>query len=110
MDGVPIEHQGGVGIRRQLASLAAFVIGEEQEAPLVHSFQQDHSRRRASRGRGGGEGHGIGLRYARPFDGAEPAAELLEGICVESALGKARWLCQIPVYALSGKLEVPWKK
>ena len=38
VDVAPIKHQGGVRIRRQLAGLAAFVVGEEEEAALVDSF------------------------------------------------------------------------
>jgi len=104
--GVPIEHQGGVRIRGQFARFAAVVIGEEEEAAGIHSFEQDHARGRASAGSARGEGHGVGFGHACPLDGAEPAAELLKGIWVEGALRKT---LQISVYALSGKLEVPWK-
>jgi hypothetical protein len=38
VDGVPIEDQSGVRIRSKFARLAAFVIGEEEEAALVHAF------------------------------------------------------------------------
>ena len=35
----PVKYQSRMPIRRQLLSLAAFVVGEEQEAALIDSFE-----------------------------------------------------------------------
>lgn len=81
----------------KLPPLAAFVIGEEQEAAFIDSLEQDHSRRRAAALRDGRERHGVGFGQRGALDGVEPSVELLNGVRVEAALGETRWLCQIPV-------------
>jgi len=110
VDFAPIKYQGGMWIQGQLPPLAALIIGEEKEAPLIDSLEQNHSRRRAAAASTCRERHRIWFQQPGAFDCAKPAVELLNGITVEGALGKARWLCQTPVYALSGKLEVQWKR
>ena len=80
VDLAPVKYQGGMGIRGQLLPLTAFVIGKEEEAALIDSLEQDHSRRWAAAGRSGRESHSVRFGEPGAFDGAEPAAELLNGV------------------------------
>lgn len=93
----PVEDQGGSRIGGEFAALAAQVVGEEDEAVLVHAFEQDHAGGDLAVRRGGGEGHGVGLREAGANGGAEPLLELADGVRIEAGRIEAGFGCQVPV-------------
>ena len=76
----PIEHQGGAGIELQLYSLLTSVVGEEHEAALVRSLEQDHPDRGSAFPGRGGQGHRIRLHDLRLARLGKPALELGDGI------------------------------
>lgn len=80
---LPVEDEGGTGVRGQFPALAAEVIGEEDEAVRIEAFEQDHAGGRVTIGGGGGEGHGVGLVDAGLQGFIEPAAELFDGVGVD---------------------------
>ena len=75
---MPDEREGDVRIGRELPSLAAFVVGEEDESAVFHAFQQDGAGRGAAVGRDGGRNHGRRFVLAAMQGIVEPAGELLE--------------------------------
>ena len=62
---VPEEDEGGVGVGLELAGLAALVVGEEREAPLVGAAKQDHPRGGAALRRGRRERHRVRFGVSR---------------------------------------------
>ena len=76
----PVPAERRARILRQLAPLAAVVVGEELEAALVDTLEQHHTRARRTGGVGGGERHRsrIGWRILR--EAREQGLELGDGI------------------------------
>src|SRR6185312_1986928 len=67
---LPVKAERRPGMREQLASLAALVIGVEHEPACIDVLEQDDARRRMSGVVDGGERHGGGLRQERPIHAA----------------------------------------
>jgi tRNA1Val (adenine37-N6)-methyltransferase len=86
LDGGPEEDERGAGVGGQLGALAAPVVGEEDEAPVVHALEEHGAGGRVAVGGGGGEGHGVGLVHLGAACLVEPAGELPEGIGMHLAL------------------------
>ena len=76
----PEEKQGGGGVRRELASLAAMVVREEGEAAGVEHLEEDDAGRGPAVGTDGGERHRVGLVQLRFRRLGEPVLELPVGI------------------------------
>ena len=89
---MPDEREGDVGIGRELPSLAAFVVGEEDESAVFHAFQQDGAGRGAAVGRDGGRNHGRRFVLAAMQGIVEPAVELLEGVLRDGVTGELAFL------------------
>src|SRR6185295_304777 len=85
----PEEGERGVGVLAQLAPLAAVVVGEEGEPPLVASFEQHDPRGWTARLVRRGERHGVRILRV-DFEGlGEPAAKQVERIVSGVGLGEA---------------------
>ena len=93
----PIKHQPGPLFRLQFRGFAAVVVGEKHEAALIDAFHQHQAHRRLAGGTHGGQCHGVRFHNSGALGGAEPAAELLDGI--GGKIFFAKWFeVQIPVY------------
>ena len=89
---MPDEREGDVGIGRELPSLAAFVVGEEDESAVFHAFQQDGAGRGAAVGRDGGRNHGRRFVLAAMQGIVEPAGELFERVLRDGVTGELAFL------------------
>ena len=89
---MPDEREGDVRIGRELSSLAAFVVGEEDESAVFHAFQQDGAGRGAAVGRDGGRNHGRRFVLAAMQGIVEPAGELLERVLRDGVTGELAFL------------------
>jgi len=78
---VPVEEQGRMRVRVQLAALAAAVAGVEGEPVLVGALQQHHADRRRPSALGGGQRHCVGSPDPRRLGLGVPAAELVQRVC-----------------------------
>ena len=76
----PEEKQRGVASRREVASLAAFIVGEKYEAALVETLEQHDARRRTTLGIGRCERHRVRLEHLGPDRLGEPGLELPEWV------------------------------
>ena len=77
---LPVKDEGGARVRVEFPALAAEVVGKEDKAMLVETFEEDHAGGRVAIGGGGGEGHGVGLVDACLEGFVEPEAELFDGV------------------------------
>ena len=84
---IPRKKKTDVGVRRDIAGLAALVIGEKDKTPLVISFEQ-HGAGARTPTVGRGQDHGIGFDQFRRHRLAEPLAEL--GHRILSQIGPAK--------------------
>jgi hypothetical protein len=75
-----------VRVRLEFATLAAPVVGVEDEAVFVEALEEDYAGRRAAVGRRGGEGHGVGFVEVRGERLPEPPAKLFYGVRVAVGL------------------------
>ncbi len=76
----PKEIERHARIGRELFAFGALVVGEEDEAALAHSFEQNDAHVRHAIGRSGGETHGVDVTNLRGGRFREPLRELLDRI------------------------------
>ena len=86
---VPVENEGRARVGRQLAPLAALVVREEGESPLVITPEQDDPRRGPSVRRRRRQGHRVGFGNLGQRGDFEPSVELPDRIGVQVGLGEA---------------------
>ena len=79
-----MELDGGVGVARQLAALAAVVVGKPDNAALVIALDEHDARAGAHIAAHRGQRHGVGLRHFGADGFFQPLVKLLQGGGVRS--------------------------
>src|SRR5712691_12091016 len=73
--GRPVEDHRGAIVRGEVATFAALVVGVEDEAVVLETFEKDHANRRRAACAGGRESNRVRLQRSLSFRLAVPALE-----------------------------------
>ena len=80
LQGEPGKYERSVRVGRELAALAALVIGEEDKTAAVDALEQRRAGRRTPVLGGGGNRHGVWLDHLGTLSLLKPFLELAEGV------------------------------
>ena len=79
----PRKYKASAWVGLKLTAFAAFVVGVENKAATIETFEEHGASGRAALAIGGGERHGVGLSYFCGFSFLKPFLELAKRIAGE---------------------------